>query len=70
VTARAVTPNLLLPRPKCRPVPFETEATYCGDNLKHFPKIPDESIDLIYIGPRRPGLVLFNPSKPGERGQP
>ncbi|HEX3149569.1 MAG TPA: site-specific DNA-methyltransferase [Gemmataceae bacterium] len=49
--AKSATPNLLLPKHKGPAPGLATEVVYCGDNLQQLPKIPDHSIDLIYIDP-------------------
>jgi len=30
---------------------MDTQVIYCGDNLDQLPKLPEHSIDLIYIDP-------------------
>ena len=37
---------------KSKPSPLlDTRVIYCGDNLEQLKKLPDQSIDLIYIDP-------------------
>ena len=39
------------PKPKRRSSLLDTRVIFCGDNLVQLKKLPDASIDLIYIDP-------------------
>lgn len=53
-SAAQTSPGLVYPKPSRSLKPssiLDTRVIYCGDNLEQLKKLPDQSIDLIYIDP-------------------